>query len=87
MTSQLRTQTYPYQSFDLADNSPSQHDAEEEAHARIRRFGKTLAAALLKRGARMLPADWRILLWSKETDEAIIASYGSVQIHSVGHCR
>lgn len=85
MTSQLRTQTY--QSFDLADNSPSERDAEEEAHARIRRFGKKLAAAVLKRGARMLPADWRILLWSKETDEATIASYGSVQIrHVPGGC-
>ena len=85
MTSQLRTQTY--RSFDLADNSPSEHDAEEEAYVRIRRFGKTLAAALLKRCARMLPADWRILLWSKETDEAIIASYGSVQIrHVPGGC-
>ena len=85
MTSQLRTQTY--RSFDLADNSPSEHDAEEEAYVRIRRFGKTLAAALLKRCARMLPADWRILLWSKETDEAIIASHGSVQIrHVPGGC-
>ena len=85
MTSQLRTQTY--RSFDLADNSPSERDAEEEAYVRIHRFGKTLAAALLKRCARMLPADWRILLWSKETDEAIIASHGSVQIrHVPGGC-
>ncbi len=85
MTSQLRTQTY--RSFGLADNSPSEHDAEEEAYVRIRRFGKTLAAALLKRCARMLPGDWRILLWSEETDEAIIASHGSVQIrHVPGGC-
>ncbi len=85
MTSQLRTQTY--RSFDPAYNSPSVHDAEEGAHVRIRRFGKTLVAALLKRCARILPADWRILLWSKETDEATIASYGSVHIRRVpGGC-
>ena len=85
MTSQLRTQTY--RSFDLVDNSPSEHDAEEEAYVRIRRFGKTLIATLLKRCTRVLPADWRILLWSRETDEAIIASYGSVQIrHVPGGC-
>ena len=35
----------------------------------------------------MLPADWRILLWSEETDEAIISSHGSVQIRRVpGGC-
>jgi hypothetical protein len=46
-----------------------------------------MVAALLKRCVRILPADWRILLWSKETDEAIIASYGSVQIRQVpGGC-
>jgi hypothetical protein len=35
----------------------------------------------------MLPTDWRILLWSKETDEPVIASYGSVRIlHVAGGC-
>jgi hypothetical protein len=35
----------------------------------------------------MLPADWRILLWSKETDETVISSYGSVQIRRLpGGC-
>ena len=35
----------------------------------------------------MLPTDWRILQWSKETDETIIASLGSVQIrHVPGGC-
>jgi hypothetical protein len=70
-----------HHSSDLADNAPSGHDAEADAHVPIRRFGKTVAAAFLKRCARMLPTDWRILLWSKETAETIIASYGSVQIH------
>jgi hypothetical protein len=31
----------------------------------------------------MLPTDWRILQWSKETDETIIASLGAVQIRHV----
>ena len=38
-----------------------------------------MAAAFLKRFARMLPTDWRILQWSKETDETIISSLGSVR--------
>jgi hypothetical protein len=46
-----------------------------------------VAATFLKRLARMLPTDWRILQWSKETDETIVASLGSVQIrHVPGGC-
>jgi SOUL heme-binding protein len=85
MTPQIFSRAH--HSFDLADNVPSGHDAEADAHVPIRRFGKTVAAAFLKRCARMLQTDWRILLWSKETAETIIASYGSVQIHQVpGGC-
>ena len=85
MTPQIFAQTH--RSFDLADNLPSGHDAEEDAHVPICRLGKTVAAAFLKRCARMLPTDWRILLWSKETDETIISSHGSVQIRRVpGGC-
>jgi SOUL heme-binding protein len=62
-------------------------DAEEDAPVPIRGFGKMLAATLLRRFARMLPVDWRILLWSKKTDETIIASLGSVQIRQIpGGC-
>lgn len=85
MISQLRTQTY--RSFDLADNSRPTHDADEEDNVPIYRMGATVAAAFLKHCARMLPADWRILLWSKETDETVISSYGSVQIRRLpGGC-
>jgi hypothetical protein len=46
-----------------------------------------LAAAFLERFARMLPADWRIRLWSKGIDETIIASHGPVQIRQMpGGC-
>ena len=85
MTPQIFAQTH--RSFDLADSLPSGHDAEEDAHVPIYRLGKTVAAAFLNRCARMLPTDWRILLWSKETDETIISSHGSVQIRRVpGGC-
>ena len=85
MTPQIFAQTH--RSFDLSDNLPLGHDAEEDAHVPICRLGKTVAAAFLKRCARMLPTDWRILLWSKETDETIISSHGSVQIRRVpGGC-
>jgi hypothetical protein len=72
-----------HHSFGLADNAPLRHNA----HVSIRRFGKIVAAAFLKRCARMLPTDWRILQWSKETVETIIESYGSVQIREAsGGC-
>lgn len=85
MTSQILARTH--QSFDLADDAPSGHGAEEDAPVPIRRLGKMLAAAFLKRCAWMLPAEWRIGLWSKQTDETTIASHGSVQIrHMPGGC-
>ena len=85
MTPQIFAQAH--HSFDLADNASPGHDAEADAHVPIRRVGKTVAAVFLKRRARMLATDWRILLWSKETAETIIASYGSVQIRQVpGGC-
>ena len=85
MTAQSLARTH--RSFDLVDTSPPGHDAGADAYARIRRSGKTRVAAFLKRFGRMLPTDWRILLWSKETDEPIIASYGSVRIlHVAGGC-
>lgn len=39
-----------------------------------------LTSAILKRCSRLLPTDWRILQWSKETDETVVASYGSVEV-------
>ena len=83
MTPQLLARTP--QSFDLAGDSP--RDAEEDAHVRIRRSGKAMAVGLLKRCARMLSTDWRILLWSEEAVETVIASHGPVQIRqSPGGC-
>ena len=67
MTAQSLARTH--RSFDLVDTSPPGHDAGADAYARIRRSGKTRVAAFLKRFGRVLPTDWRILLWSKETDE------------------
>jgi SOUL heme-binding protein len=85
MTPQVLAQTP--RSFGLPDNAPSGRDAKADGHVPIRRFWKTVATALLKRLARMLPTDWRILQWSKETDENIVASLGSVQIrHVPGGC-
>jgi SOUL heme-binding protein len=85
MTPQISAQAH--RSFDLTGNVPSGNDTEPEAHIPIRRFWKTVAAAFLKRFARMLPTDRRILQWSKETDETIIASLGPVQIrHVPGGC-
>jgi SOUL heme-binding protein len=75
-----------HRSFGVCDNAPSGRDAEADGHVRIRRFWRTVAS-LVKRGASMLSADWRILQWSKETDETVIASLGAVQIRRVpGGC-
>jgi hypothetical protein len=61
-------------------------DASVDGHVPIRRFGRRLTATLLKRCGRLLPNDWRILLWSEETDETVIDSYGAVEIHRVPPC-
>jgi hypothetical protein len=85
MTPQIFAQTH--RSFGFADNASSGRDAEAGAPVPSRRFRKTVARAFLKRFARLLPTDWRILQWSRETDEAIIASLGAVQIrHVPGGC-
>ena len=45
------------------------------------------AKALLGRCARMLPIDWRILLWEEETSESTLSCDGPVQIRRVlGGC-
>jgi hypothetical protein len=48
----------------------------------IRRLGK-LPTAILKYCERLLPRDWRVLQWSMETDEVVVESLGSVEIHRV----
>jgi hypothetical protein len=85
MTPQILAQTH--RSSGLARNTPAVTDAGAHARVPVSRFRKAVAATLLQRFARLLPTDWRILQWSRETDETTIASYGSVQIrHVPGGC-
>ena len=48
----------------------------------IRRLGK-VPSTILKYCERLLPRDWRVLQWSMETDEVVVESLGSVEIHRV----
>jgi len=61
-------------------------DSADEGDVPIRRIAKQLTATTLKRCARLLPTDWRLLLWTRETDETIIACYGKVEIRQLPPC-
>src|ERR1700761_654877 len=68
------------QAFSAAADPPSATAAEEDAAARIRRFGKAMISALFKRCANLLSSDWRILQWRRQTNEAVISSVGPIEI-------
>lgn len=77
MTYSGLARTYPA----AAVERPTSKDTAEDGHIPIRWFGR-----MLKRCGRLLPNDWRILLWSMETDEALVASLGPVEIRQVPAC-
>ena len=52
----------------------------------IWRIARRLTATTVRRCARLLPIDWRLLLWSRETDETVVASYGPAKIRQVPPC-
>ena len=62
---------------------PSSEDASaSDDSIPIRRLGK-VPSTILKYCERLLPRDWRVLQWSMETDEVVVESLGSVEIHRV----
>jgi hypothetical protein len=77
----VATGTHREQAAELI--GPSSEDvAAGDDSIPIRRLGK-VPSTILKYCERLLPRDWRVLQWSMETDEVVVESLGSVEIHRV----
>lgn len=71
--------TYQVLAKSLATTEITTDDTDVPA----RGLGKRLMTAILKRGRRLLPTDWRILQWDWETHESVISYHGSVEIRQI----